>query len=240
MRPEAFQKSVRRRLLPKILLAGVAASTLLIGNPVGLGDSSPYDPVYRIEEDWQLVLNEPQPLVSAPQFHTVMSPFGSLSGYYALVIWNYRENAEGDVELGGLQIQDWNGESQLGRNSVGTAALSTTAETVTWTQRLSVNSTQYTFEILNGHSETWGNFGEDMRVCRSPGWSDLSSYSTDVSASNSWITYGANRVNHLAITQVRRYKMSGAVVVDSTPRVVYEHHDEGIPNQAPEPPGDDQ
>lgn len=235
----AQEKRLGRHLLPRVLILGAAACTLVIGSPVGAGGGGETDPIIRVEEDWQLVLNEPQSLVSAPQFHTVMSPFASLNSYYAMVIWNYRETFEGDVMPGGLQIQDWNGEAQLGRNSVGTEPLSTTAETVTWTQRLTVNSLQYTYEIVNGHSQTWGNFGDDMRVCRSPGWSDLSGYSTNVSVANSWITYGANRVDRLVITQVRRYRQSGAVIVDSTPRVLYEHHDEGVPDQAPEPPGDE-
>lgn len=226
-----------RRLLSRLVVLGGAAGVLLIGGPVGVGETTPPDPVIRVEEDWQLVLNDPDSLVRAPQFHTVMSPFANLDSYYAMVIWNYRELPE--FAAGGLQIQDWCGENQLGRNSVGEELLSTAAETITWTQRLSVNSAAYTFEIVNGRSQTWGNFGDNMRVCRSPGGSDLGAYSTSVSTENSWITYGANRVDRLAITQVRYYRQSGTVVVDSNPKVVYEHQDDGVPDQAPEPPDED-
>ena len=64
-------------------------------------------------------------------------------------------------------------------------------------------------------------------------------YSPAVSEQNSWITYGANRVTKLVITQTRSYRLSGTVTVDTTPRVVYEHQDVGIPEFAPEPPDED-
>ena len=65
--------------------------------------------IMRVEEDWEVVLNEPGSDVNAPQFHTVMSPFGDLDSLYAQITWNYRELP--DFEAGGLQIQaDQNGQ----------------------------------------------------------------------------------------------------------------------------------
>src|SRR5512132_668997 len=58
--------------------------------------------VTRVEEDWQLVLNEPDADCESPQFHTVMSPFTNSDGHYAQTLWNYREANE-EYLAGGLQ-----------------------------------------------------------------------------------------------------------------------------------------
>ena len=63
---------------------------LALAIPTAAADQ-PQDPVVRVEQDWRLVLNEPDNAVLAPQFHTVMSPFGHLDSFYAQVTWNYQE-----------------------------------------------------------------------------------------------------------------------------------------------------
>ena len=51
----------------------------------------------------------------------------------------------------------------------------------------------------------------------------LNGYSTDLSVTKSWISHGANRVNLLRITEVRRYDAEGNLISrDTTPRVVFE------------------
>jgi hypothetical protein len=51
---------------------------------------------------------------------------------------------------------------------------------------------------------------------------NLDYYTPQVSTENSWITYGANRVDLLGINEVRYYGASGLLYVDSAPKVVYE------------------
>lgn len=201
---------------------GLVSAVLLACAPA-IGQTPPTEPVIRIEEDWELVLNEPDSLVEAPQFHTVMSPSDNLDSFHALVIWNYRELPE--FAAGGLQLQSWLGEWRLRRRGVGEALLSTTAETITWTQALQTDGVQLLFEITNGHSETWGNFGKDMQIYEYAFLPDLNGYTTDISVENSWITYGSNRVDSLIIKRVRRYGSSGLISEDTTPKVVYERPD---------------
>jgi hypothetical protein len=213
------------------VLVGATASGQVAPPPGGEGGST--DPVVRIEEDWQLVLNEPDSMMEAPQFQTVMSPFGTLFSYYALVIWNYRETP--NFAPGGLQLQSWDGDVRICRRGVGDTLLSTTAETITWTQALETNGSLLTFQILNGQSVTWGEFGKDMLITQTATVPNLSSYRTAISVDNSWITYGSNRVDRMVITQVRRYTASGQVTVDSTPKVVFERTDTGNPDPEPLP-----
>ena len=87
--------------------------------------AAPAGTVIRVEEDWVLVLNQPNDMVTAPQFHTVMSPFGSLDAVFAQVTWNYRELP--DFTAGGLQMQAWNGNSFIVERSFGSNKMSETA-----------------------------------------------------------------------------------------------------------------
>lgn len=180
-----------------VLVVSVAAT------PVALSQDADALPIVRVEEDWQLVLNEPNDGTDCPQFHTVMSPTGTVDEYYAEVLWNHREIPE--YASGGVQLRSWYDELLLRRRSVEYRTLSTSAETITWTQAMQADADVLTFWVLNGNSTTWGAFGRDMVIDVPTGILDLSLYSPTVSAANSCITYGSNRVESLRITAVRYY-----------------------------------
>jgi hypothetical protein len=219
-------------LVPFGFLAGVLLTAIPAAGDTTTGDDPP-EAVTRVEEDWQLVLNEPDSLVEAPQFHTVMSPSGDLEGLYALVIWNYREIPY--FLSGGLQLQSWNGDAVSKRRTIGDALLSTTAETITWTQALDTNGIRLRFDLTNGHSVTWGDFAWNITLQEYAFLPDLSGYQTSQSVENSCITYGANRVDRLVITEVRRYGESGLISTDSVPKVVYERLDPLSDGDDPDP-----
>lgn len=210
----------------------LSLSAAAAGQPAE-GGTIPTEPVIRIEEDWYLVLNEPSDELEAPQFYTTMSPGDTLDWFYAVVIWNYRELPE--YAPGGLQLQSWFGDTRLRRRSVGAQMLSTTAETIAWTQVLETDGTQLSFEITNGQSATWGEFGRDMKIYEYAFLPNLNAYDTNQSVENACITYGANRVDALVITQVRRYGRNGLISIDWTPKIVYEGVDPLIDGEDPEP-----
>lgn len=203
-----------------------AALACMLGAASALGQS---DPVMRVEEDWKLILNEPNEDRYSPQFHTVMSPYGTTDSFFGQVLWNYREiydvQSGNTFAAGGLQLQGWNGSTATIRRSVRSSQLSIYAETIQWSQVLETDGSTLTFGIDNGQSVTWGAFDRDMRITSSAAVVNLNSYSTSVSAENSWITYGANRVESLVITEVRRYGPNGMISRDTTPRVVYVRED---------------
>lgn len=181
------------------------------------------EPVVRVEEDWELVLDEPSDALSAPQFHTVMSPFGDTDSIFAQITWNYRELPE--FSSGGLQIQAWNGDTLFKEKAFGGSKLSTTSETVRWTQVLTTDGSSLSFTIKDGTSTTWGTFGypaENMKVQGTVNLPSLNGYNTDTSVSDSCVSFGSNRVVSLKIREVRRYGTSGLLSADNTPRVVFE------------------
>jgi hypothetical protein len=202
-----------------VLSSGALLAMLLFSMPLA-ADEPPN--VMRVEEDWEVVLNEPNLDMDAPQFHTVCAPFSNLDFFYLQVCWNYREQSE--FAAGGLQLIAWAGDWCVGQKSYREDGLSTTAETITWTQAINTNGNVLTFEVLNGCSQTWGSFGgSETSLSGHVGIPDLNAYSTDFSVSNSWVSYGANRVNLLRIKEVRRYDGEGHLVSrDQTPRIVYE------------------
>ncbi len=224
MFPRASHVLQTVRVRARWALPTLVAVGLLTGWPLpGAGDSGTgtgtTSDVIRVEEDWELVLNEPDGKVGAPQFHTAISPFAEPGWLYAQVTWNYWELPR--FEPGGLQLQAWSGDHSLYETSFGSAELSTSSETVTWTQVMSTTGTSLTFLVLNGNSETWGSFGGNtLRITGHISLFDLDSYDPDTSVDNSGVTYGANRVESLGITQVRRYGPSGLISVDNTRRRV--------------------
>lgn len=215
----------RTRLRGYLGSLGLVTFTTLLGwtvahVPEAAATDNPPAQVMRVEEDWELVLNEPGEGLNAPQFHTVMSPFGHTDGGYAQVSWNYREVPE--FAAGGLQLQAWTDAEEPAYRELRQDPLSLDAETISWTQVLQTNGQLLTFKIMNGQSESWGSFGGDEAHVHLPiAVANLNGYATAVSAGASWITYGTNRVDLLVIKQVRRYGVDGLISVDSTPVVVW-------------------
>lgn len=206
-------------------MGGVALLAAL-GVPIGYAEEAGQELIpMRVEEDWEVVLNEPGESLSAPQFHTIMSPFGDLDSYHFQVCWNYRESPW--VQNGGLQVLAWDGEASVGANAFREDALSASAETITWTQVLRTDGSTLVFRIKNGHSQTWSDFGGlETRLTGEAQVSDLSGYTPIAGVANSWVSYGSNRVDLLRIKEIRSYDINGTLISkDTNPRVVFQRQD---------------
>jgi len=180
--------------------------------------------IVRVEEDWELVVREPDTATTAPQVTCIISPTGDLGGVYGALTLNHKTIP--NFASGGMQLQTWVGESPLsGNNYPHDDMLSNDNETVTWTQNMSLSGNSLAFEITNGHSTSWGNFGGQgfLKATVTTQLDDLNGYSADASKLNSGIGYASNRVTSLTLKRVRAFTQAGDVVEDSTPRVVYHH-----------------
>src|SRR4029077_2107147 len=78
---------------------------------------------------------------------------------------NYRDYP--NWQPGGLQIKAYGASSDpssppplLDSNTQGTQVCATSGETITWTQRMSLSGGNINFNVVNGQSTTWGNFGQ--------------------------------------------------------------------------------
>jgi hypothetical protein len=178
--------------------------------------------IVRVEEDWEMVVSEPDPDTDGPQVTCIISPFGGIGGIHANFELNLRSLPH--FVPGGLQLQLWYGEYPLYHGeSQHTAVMSTPGETVRWTQAMNLSGGLLVFEVLNGDSVTWESFGGlgHLRLVVPTGMEDLSGYSPGVSVASSGIGYAGNRVQSMVLRRVRLITADGEVLQDDTPRYVH-------------------
>lgn len=176
--------------------------------------------IVRVEEDWELHVIQPDPMIDAPQISTMMLPFGSDSSILFQVDLNHASLPT--FSRGGMQVRvcddDYVIESERILSNV---LLCNDAETVSWTQVLAKKNDHsgYIFGVTNGHSATLGAFGgADCFVGISnsqAGSFTLDLYHHEHSLANSCVTFASNRVGWLRLKKVRVYFTSGQVIENS-------------------------
>lgn len=175
----------------------------------------------RVEEDWELVVSVPASSDNSPQVTCVISPSVLTNGYAALDMNFY---SQPDYSPGGIQLHVWSPSTpMLVSNSSVTGMLQNQNETITWTTRMSLNNNLLTFSVVNGQSQSWGEFGVKGKLNLSVGAAiaDLSTYDPNVSLSNSGVPYASNRVTSLTLKAVRWYSSSGVLLKQiTTPQAV--------------------
>jgi hypothetical protein len=174
-----------------------------------------------VEEDWELVLTEPDPEVVAPQVTCIMSPNNNLNDTYFAFEINHLTGPT--FSPGGLHIHRYSGDWRLGTWSRDDRSVITTNnDTIRWTQSLRVAFGRLTFEVQDGTSGTWGNFGfGHFELDMGWGVPHINSYSPDVSLANSGIGYASNRVSSLKITRIKKTYDNLNTVTDNTERVLF-------------------
>lgn len=208
----------RARAQTRWLLAGSLGFALF--SQQAFAEESGGGKVVAIEEDWELIVKEPDDETQAPQVTCIISPDdGSLFAAFNL---NHKSFPEYDP--GGLHLQLWNGEVPLGSAAFpDDSSLRTNNEVVTWTTRMEVKEGQLRFEIVAGSSNTWGTFGGTgtLKAAISSSAENLNQYDPANSVGNSGIGYASNRVTSLKLKGVRKILHSGDVVEDNSSRTVY-------------------
>ena len=207
---------VPRRYLPSLALAFLACTASALA-------ADPAPQITRVEEDWELVVADPDVATDAPQVTTIISPFGHLESLYGAFDFNHR--SQPDFVAGGAQVQAWNGEQLLTRsNSNFTSKLQNAAETVTWTQVMKLHDGYLQFKVTSGSSSSWGSFGNwpYLRANVATSLTTLADYDPAVSVDNSGVGYAGNRVTSLTLKRVRRYLATGELHDQvTTPFVVH-------------------
>jgi hypothetical protein len=178
--------------------------------------------VVRVVENWELVVSQPDASLDAPQVTAVISPVGSLDSLYAAFELNHQ--SQPSFVAGGMQLQLWNGESPVAskKHKDGQKLLYDN-ETITWVQEMSLQNGVLNFQVRNGTSTSWGNFGGPLSTSASVATNlpNLNGYSSQVGIDNSGVGYAGNRVASLKLVRVRLYTSDGQVVEDSTVHVAF-------------------
>lgn len=207
-------------------LALLAAAGLLFPAVASAQLSSPSvsaETITSVEEDWELVVGEPDTTTNGPQVTCTISPFGDLSGLHCTYELNHKSVPS--FEAGGMQLVLWSGEDSLAvKRFDNNAQLQHDNETIRWTQRMSLSGTTATFEVSNGSSTTWGAFGAagKLKASHTTGLTSLAGYSPDLSARHSGVGFASNRVVSLILKEVRWYASGVLVHRDTNARVVHQ------------------
>jgi hypothetical protein len=191
--------------LAKFLFVGAIWSCLALPSPAQSGPS-----IIGVEEDWELLLGEPDAVKAAPQILTWMSPTASLDDEHFGIDMNHVQRP--DFTSGGFQTKALRGES-LVENSFSENGQNLThpGDTVRWTQRMFLSGNQLSFEVTNGSSHSWGTFGgPNTRVRFTASQAlNLNGYNPNLSAEWSGVGYGSNRVEYLRLKTVRLFTDDG-------------------------------
>lgn len=191
---------------------------------VALAEDSPT--ITHIQEDWKIEIGTPDPDNETPQIIIVCAPSGNLHDTHTVFEINHQTLPE--YEAGGLQLQRWVGEDPIHvHNHPANGLLSHDNETITFTMSMRItDSQQLRFEVLNGTSATWGNFGGANGQLRCAAWTsmtDLHAYNSQTALQQSRVGYASHRVKKLARTAVRYYAGDTLVATDSTEKIVHQY-----------------
>ena len=176
-----------------------------------------------IEEDWVLVVADPDPIGIGPQITTVMSPDGGDTVKFVAFDMNYREYP--NFAPGGLQTQIWAADQVIGTSTQGSALFNTIGEQVSWTQRMSLIGNILTYDIQNGSSTTWGQFGQgaNLRVSVPTTLVSLAGYASNNSATRSGVSWEQNHVRSLTLAKVRYYANGQLIWTDNNPKILVDN-----------------
>lgn len=177
--------------------------------------------IVRVEEDWELVVNQPDSDLNGPQVTCVISPLTVADAYCAFDI-NY--HTQPDYSAGGLQVHIWDPQSPIVTGDLPvTGVMRQAGETVTWTQAMSLSQGSLSFAVLNGQSATWGSFdSDDQNISVSTTAQNLNGYDPNESLENSGVSFASNLVTSLTLKAVRWYAADGTLLGQiTTPQSVH-------------------
>jgi hypothetical protein len=223
-RTSAKEKEMKRYFMWSCLASVVLTLTVSLGMAQQSG-SSPPD---QIEEDWQVIVANPDPVAIGPQITTCASPNSVPTGSFVTFYLNYQDYPSWNA--GGLQVKAYGpvanpGSSPpvLNSSNQGNGVCETQGETITWTQQMSLSGGNLQYNVVNGQSSTWGKFGQGvgtLAVSMPCTVADLGSYKPDYSVSKSGVSWQSNRVTSMTLLQVRYYSGGKLLSTDSTARQV--------------------
>jgi hypothetical protein len=209
-------KFVRRSFTRLVSLAVVAAM-------FGLAGLATAQDIVRVEEDWELVLGQPDPNLCGPQVVTAMSPLANLDTTHFTLEVNHRSVPYWTA--GGISMHQWNGEQRVqSYDRDDRSVMNSENEVVRWTQYMYIETgNKLVFEVQNGTSTTWGPFGFSGLFKVKANWNQvhINSYSPAVSIAASGSAYAGNRVQSLILKEVRLTLSDGSVLTDNTERVAH-------------------
>ena len=179
--------------------------------------------IVHVEEDWVVDIGTPDPSEDAPQIITAMSSTQQLADVHCLFELNHRTLP--GYHSGGMSLQCWSGDLNLDHGTGPKAgSLHSSGEKITYTTSMKLHDGTITFEVLNGNSSTWGNFGGQgyLKTGVATPYTQFTLYSPETSVKNSRVGFAGHQVNQFYLKEVRYYGPDGLLIkTDTTKRIVH-------------------
>ena len=198
----------------KLRSGGIIGFFVMLSLAPCLAQSSAAESWVRIEEDWELVVGEPDTSINSPQLTVYYTPSAQSPEIYFQVQLNHA--ADESFLGGGFRVAAVQSDERVDEALSGTRAMiSYTGDTIRWTNVMAVVGDEILFAIKNGTSQSWGEFGGPEYLLRMQRHhvSDFSDYSPEQSVSDIDFGYGRNRVQSLVLKRVRAYRADGTYAI---------------------------
>jgi len=185
--------------------------------------ASAEEPIYKLEESWEIKIRAADADIQAPQVSTVMTPDSRQNGDY--FVFNLNHATQPEFSGGSMQVHCWQFDELFAYNlPLEFGFLRPGEESVTWTQCLELRDGNLIYTVGDGSSRTWGDFGgeEALRISMPSSLQDLNGYSSDETVSGSEVGFAGNRVDRLVLNSVKYYGKNGLVKQTTDPIVVHQ------------------
>ena len=185
------------------------------------------DPILKVEEDWVLVVRNPEAEAALPKVLNTISAFPRLLIPYAIFELNHSSMPE--FNNGGMQIQGWYGQNAYYyKNGSKFNTLAIPDETIKYTLRMEAepDAGKLHYEVTNGDSQSWGKFGgQGLLKLSLPSLlvTKLNYYTPLTSIKNAEVTEGAHNVSAFYLNEVRYYTKDGLFKTDNTRRYLHQY-----------------
>jgi hypothetical protein len=166
--------------------------------------------IYKVEEVWEMVIQDPDPANQSPQVTFFTSPSVNIDDTYFQLQLNYA--ADEGFSPGGFHVAAVQGEEMVDEARSDTRrTLATDGDHIRWTSVMAVIQNKLLFAVKDGQSDEWGSFGGPdylVKITPSP-VADLSTYHPQQSLDAVDIGFGANRVASITLIEVRCFYTDG-------------------------------
>jgi hypothetical protein len=194
-------------LFPAALLALLAMALAPAATANG---AEPYGEPWKIEEDWELVVNDPDPITNSPQITFFTCPDATNETCYFQLQMNYA--ADAGYSSGGFHVAAALDEELVDQaRSQTRRTITVDGDRIRWTSVMAVINGEFLYAVKDGHGDDWGAFGGPDYLVRmtSSGEDDLGDYTPAKSLELVDVCFGGNRVASIVLKRVRVYFPDG-------------------------------
>lgn len=212
-------------LLFGLLTTGMVVHSGLAQEITGTTGETAAPKAFRIEEDWVVLVRNPDPETCAPQIVNMMSPDPINETSYGLFEINHGSSPH--FLAGGIQVQALKHDQLISKqNANSTRTISRSYDRVSYTVSMKkTDDGQLVYQMKNGRSKTWGRFASaatDLKAAHTTDLDSLNQYVPTHSVKNTSVNVGAHRVELMAQQEVRWYDSDGKLIKQDT-TVRYPH-----------------